>query len=90
MQIWRKFEFRGRDPNHNPFVDFGFVTAEEGRLGLSSHLLHEPLWVESARRVLPTFKHYYETQGFSNLRYKVLWTEAGPVDSPFEAGWEEM
>jgi hypothetical protein len=90
MDIWRKFEFRGRDPNHNPFVDFGFVKVGEARLALSSHMLREPLWVESELLVIPTFKRYYEAQGFSNLRYKVLWTEGGPVDVPFDEGWQDM
>ena len=39
MNLWRTFEFRGRDPNDNPFVDFGFVEVEEERLALSSHML---------------------------------------------------
>jgi hypothetical protein len=90
MEIWRRLEFRGRDPNHNPFVDFGFVTVEESRLALSSHLLREPLWVDSELLVIPAFKRYYEAQGFSKLRYKVLWTEKGPVDTPFDEGWQEM
>jgi hypothetical protein len=90
MNIWRKFEFRGRDPNDNPFVDFGFVQVEGGRLALSSHLLHEPLWVDHEARVIPTFKLCFEEKGFSKLRYKVLWKEGGPVDTPFEGGWEEM
>jgi hypothetical protein len=90
MNICCKFEFRGRDPNHNPFVDFGFVEVKEARLALSSHMLREPLWVDCQQHVIPTFKRYYETQGFSNLRYKVLWREGGPVDAPFDDGWEEM
>jgi hypothetical protein len=90
MTIWRKFEFRGRDPNDNPFVDFGFVEVEDGRLALSSHMLREPLWVNHESRVIPTFKQYYEAKGFSKLRYKVLWQDGGPVDTPFEEGWEEM
>ena len=63
MNLWRTFEFRGRDPNDNPFVDFGFVEVKEGRLALSSHMLREPLWVDGAPQVMPTFKRYYETQG---------------------------
>ena len=90
MNIWRKFEFRGRDPNHNPFVDFGFVEGEEGHLALSSHMLREPLWVDGADHVIPAFKRYYEEKGFSNLRYKVLWKEGAPVDTPFDEGWEDM
>jgi hypothetical protein len=90
MNIWRKFEFRRRDPNHNPFVDFGFVEVKEARLALSSHMLREPLWVDSEPHVIPTFKRYYEAQGFSNLRYKVLWKEGGPVDVPVDEGWQEM
>jgi hypothetical protein len=90
MTIWRKFEFRGRDPNQNPFVDFGFVESEEGRWALSSHMLREPLWVGCEKHVIPTFKRYYEAQGFSQLRYKVLWREGGPVDPPLVEGWEEM
>lgn len=90
MNIWRKFEFRGRDLYHNPFVDFGFVEVQEAGLALSSHMLREPLWVDSETDVMPTFKHYYEAQGFSKLRYKVLWKEGGPVDAPFDEGWEDM
>jgi len=90
MNRWRTFEFRGRDPNHNPFVDFGFVEVEGARLALSSHMLREPLWVDSERHVLPTFKRYYEAQGFSKLRFKVLWQEEEPVDTPFDEGWEDM
>jgi hypothetical protein len=90
MNIWRKFEFRGRDPNHNPFVDFGFVEVGEARLALSSHMLHEPLWAASEVHVIPTFKRYYEAKGFSNLRYKVLWRDGGPVDVPFDEDWQEM
>jgi hypothetical protein len=41
-------------------------------------------------QVIPTFKRYYEAQGFSNLRYKVLWKEDGPIDVPFDEGWQEM
>jgi hypothetical protein len=90
LNLWRAYEFRGLDPNHNPFVDFGFVEKEGARLALSSHMLHQPLWVDSAPHVVPTFKRYYEAQGFSNLRYKVLWQEGGPVDTPFNEGWEPM
>jgi hypothetical protein len=90
MQIWRKFEFRGRDPRGNPFVDFGFVEVDEMRFGLTSHMLRRPLWVGSVDEVLPSFKRYYEARGFTNLRYKVLWDETGPVDTPFEAGWEHF
>lgn len=90
MHIWRKFEFRGRDPNHNPFVDFGFVEVEDSRFALTSHMLREPLWVEEEARVLRTFQGYYEGKGFSSLRYKVLWDENGPVDTPFEEGWHTL
>lgn len=90
MNIWRKFEFRGRDLHHNPFVDFGFVEVQGAGLALSSHLLREPLWVDSETDVMPAFKRYYEARGFSKLRYKVLWKEGGPVDAPFDEGWEDM
>jgi hypothetical protein len=90
MNIWRKFEFRGRDPHQNPFVDFGFVVVDEGRLLLSSHMLRQPLRVDCQERVIPAFKRYYAAQGFSQLRYKVLWNEGGPVDTPSAQGWEEM
>ena len=90
MHIWRRFEFRGRDPNRNPFVDFGFVEAKNERLALSSHMLRDPLWVDSEALVIPTFKRYYEAKGFSNLRYKVLWNEGRPVDVPFDEGWQDM
>ena len=90
MTLWRTFEFRGRDPNNNPFVDFGFVTVEGTRLALSSHLLREPLWVDHEPQVKPTFKRYFEALGFSKLRYKVLWQEGAPVDAPFEEGWENL
>ena len=90
MVLWRTFEFRGRDPNDNPFVDFGFVEAGEKGLALSSHLLREPLRVANAPQVIPAFKGYYEAQGFSKLRYKVLWEDGEPVDTPFDAGWEDM
>ena len=90
MQIWRKLEFRGRDANRNPFVDFAFIEVEGERWGLTSHMLREPLWVDSKDRIMPTFKRYYEGQGVSNLRYKVLWQEGGPVDTPFEEGWQDI
>jgi hypothetical protein len=90
MPLWRTFEFRGRDRNRNPFVDFGFVEVEEQRLALTSHLLQQPLWVDAAPAVLPAFKRYYEARGVSNLRYKVLWQEGGPVDTPFAEGWEDL
>jgi hypothetical protein len=90
MTIWRKFEFRGRDPNDNPFVDFGFAEVESGRLALSSHMLREPLWVEDEAEVLPRFKQYYEARGFTRLQYKVLWYDNSPVDTPFEAGWQRL
>ena len=90
MNMWRKFEFRGRDPNDNPFVDFGFVESKEARLVLSSHMLSVPLWADNEFQVIPTFKCYYEAQGFSNLRYKVLWQDGEPVDVPFDEGWREM
>jgi hypothetical protein len=90
MNIWRKFEFRGRDRHQNPFVDFGFVEVEDGCLLLSSHMLREPLRVDRQKRVIPSFKRYYEAQGFSQLRYKVLWNEEGPVDTPSAQGWEDM
>jgi hypothetical protein len=90
MIPWRTFEFRGRDLNDNPFVDFGFVEVEERRLALSSHLLREPLWVEDGTQVMPTFKRYYEAQGFSKLRFKVLRQDGEPVDAPFEEGWEDL
>jgi hypothetical protein len=35
MHLWRTFEFRGRDLNDNPFVDFGFVEVKEDRLALT-------------------------------------------------------
>jgi hypothetical protein len=90
MPIWRKYEFRGRDPNDNPFVDFGFAEIEFGRLALSSHMLREPLWVEDEADVLPCFQRYYEARGFTRLRYKVLWDGNGPVDTPFEEGWQPL
>jgi len=90
MDLWRKFEFRGRDPQHNPFVDFAFVEIKGSQFGLTSHMLREPVWVEGEERVLPTLKQYYEGKGFSNLRYKVLWREDGPLDTPFEEGWEHV
>jgi hypothetical protein len=90
MNIWRKFEFRGRDVNGNPFVDFGFVESSGGRLALTSHLCRDPLWVAGKGEVISAFKRYYEARGFSNLRYKVLWEESGPVDTPFEVGWQDV
>jgi hypothetical protein len=90
MHIWRKFEFRGRDPNQNPFVDFGFVEVNEERLALTSHMLREPIWVDNELHIIPTFKRYYEAKGFSNLRHKLLWTEGRPIDTPFDEGWQEM
>jgi len=90
MKIWGKFEFRGRDPHDNPVVDFGFVEVDGGRFGLTSHMLRQPSWVGSADEVLPSFKRYYQARGFTNLRYKVLWDESGPVDTPFEEGWKSL
>jgi hypothetical protein len=90
MKIWRKFEFRGRDPNDNPFLDFGFVESDGRRYALTSHMLREPLWVDREPHVLPTFKAYFESQGFTQLRYKVLWDDDGPVDTPFEEGWAPL
>ena len=90
MTLWRTFEFRGRDPNDNPFVDFGFVEVEGERLALSSHMLRDSLWVDNEPSVIPTFKRYYVGQGFSRLRYKVLWQEGSPVATPFAEGWAEM
>jgi hypothetical protein len=90
MHIWRKLEFRGRDRHGNPFVDFGLVEVEHGRFALTSHVLRQPLWVESAAAILPQFKRYFEAQGFARLRYKVLWDEAGPLDTPFEEGWQDL
>lgn len=90
MKIWRKFEFRGRDPNDNAFLDFGFVETDGTRYALASHMLREPLWINSQPRVLPTFKAYFEDRGFTHLRYKVLWDDDGPVDTPFEEGWERL
>jgi hypothetical protein len=65
-------EFRRLEPNHNPLVDFGLVEEEETRLALSSHMLHQPLWVNGAPQAVPTLKPYFEAQGFSKRRYKVL------------------
>jgi hypothetical protein len=90
MTVWRKFEFRGRDPNDNPFVDFGFAEVESGRLALSSHMLREPLWVEDEAEVLPSFKRYYEARGYTQLRYKLLWYDNSPVETPFEVGWQRL
>jgi hypothetical protein len=90
MNIWRKFEFRGRDINENPFVDFGFVVIGAGRWGLTSHMLREALWVDAEDDVIPAFKRYYEGQGFSKLRCKVLWDNGGPLDTPSEVGWQNM
>jgi hypothetical protein len=90
MDLWRTFEFRGHDLHDNPFVDFGFAEKIGGRLALSSHLLRQPLWVDSEHLVLPCFKHYYEAQGVSQLRSKVLWKSGRPVDSAFEEGWQAM
>lgn len=88
-KIWRKLEFRGQDSNRNPFVDFGFVEREGSQFTLTSHMLCEPLQVEGAERVLAAFQQYYEGKGVSDLRYKVLWDDAGPVDTPFEEGWRD-
>ena len=90
MNIWRKFEFRGRDVNGHPFVDFGVVEIEGDRLALTSHILREPLWVDNEAVVLPRFSRYYEARGFTHLRYKVLWDENGPVDTAFEEGWAHL
>jgi hypothetical protein len=87
---WRSYEFRGRDRHGNPFVDFGFVEVKGARLALSSHMLREVLWVNCASCVIPTFKRYYEAQGISKLRCKVLRQDGRPVDLPFAEGWEEM
>jgi hypothetical protein len=53
-------------------------------------MLREPLWVDSVPQVMPTFKRYYEAHGCSKLRYKVLWQDGGPVDAPFDQGWEDI
>jgi hypothetical protein len=90
MLIWRKFEFRGRDVNGNPFVDFGFVEVAGEQLILTSHLLREPLRVDGEACVMPAFKHSYEGRGFSSLRYKILWQDGGPVDTPFHEGWQDI
>jgi hypothetical protein len=90
MNIWRKFEFRGRDPQSNPFVDFGFVELEGSQFALTSHMLREPLRVDAEAGVLPAFQRYYESQGFTRLRHKVLWDGNGPVDAPFEEGWGDL
>jgi hypothetical protein len=87
MKIWRKLEFRGRDANGNPFVDFGFIEVAGEQLILTSHLLREPLRVNGEECVIPAFKHFYAGWGVSNLRYKVLWEKGGPVDTPFHEGW---
>jgi hypothetical protein len=49
MGLWRTFECRGRDPNDNPFGDFGFAEVAGEHLALSRHVLREPLWVDSAQ-----------------------------------------
>jgi hypothetical protein len=90
MNLRRTIEFRGRDPYDNPFVDFGFVERQGEQLALSSHMLREPLRVDSEPQVMAAFKRYYEAQGFSKLRYKMLWQEGVPVDTPFDEGWEDM
>lgn len=90
MHIWRKFEFRGRDPQGNPCVEFGFVELEGSQFALTSHMLREPLQIDAEARVLPAFKRYYESQGFTYLRHKVLWDEHGPLDTPFEEGWVDL
>lgn len=90
MNLWRTIEFRGRDQYDNPFVDFGFVELEGERLVLSSHMLREPLRVDSEPQAMATFKRYYEAQGVSKLRYKILWQAGVPVDTPFDEGWEDM
>ena len=90
MNLWRTIEFRGSDPYDNPFVDFGFVKLEGERLALSSHMLREPLWVDGEQQVMATFKCYYQAQGCSKLRYKILWQEGVPIDTPFAEGWEDM
>jgi len=64
-------------PSHNPFVDSGLVEEEGTRLGLSGHMLCQPLWVDGAPQVMPTPHRSYEAQGFSKRRYKVLWHEGG-------------
>jgi hypothetical protein len=46
--------------------------------------------VEDEAEVLPRFKQYYETHGFTRLQYKVLWYDNSPVDTPFEAGWQHL
>jgi hypothetical protein len=85
MNLWRTFEFRGRDPNDNPFVDFGFVEVKEDRLALTSHMLRKPLWVDSTPQVMPTFKRYY---GARLLEAAIQGPLAGwgPVDAPLMRG----
>lgn len=90
MKIWRKLEFRGRDVNGNPCVDFGFVEVDGEQLILTSHLLREPLRVEGEECVMSAFKHFYAGRGFSHLRYKVLWEDGSPLDTPFHEGWQDI
>ena len=52
MTLWRTYEFRGRDPNDNPFVDFGFVEVKATGLALTSHMLRQPLGVDGAAGVM--------------------------------------
>jgi hypothetical protein len=86
MHLGRTCEFRGLEPNPNPFVGFGLVEAEGTRLALSSHMLRQPLWVDGAPQAVPTLKPYYEAQGFSKRRYKVFWHEGGPMTPPLMRG----
>jgi len=90
LNPWRTYEFRGRDRNDTPFVDFGCVEVKETGLALSSHMLREASWVNSVSCVIPTFKRYYEAQGVSKLRSMLLWQDGRPVDLPFAEGWEEL
>jgi hypothetical protein len=90
MYIWRKLEFRGRDPQDNPCVDFGFIALDGDHFVLTSHLIRDPLWVNSAEAVLAEFQRVYQARGFTHLRYKILWAEGQPVDTAFEEGWVSL
>jgi len=72
-KLVKKYEIRGLDRNQNPFADFGFVEQADAHYLFSSYIVKTPLDILGEGEIIPTFQHRYEEEGFSKIRYKVIW-----------------
>ncbi|MBI4640681.1 MAG: hypothetical protein HY731_08305 [Candidatus Tectomicrobia bacterium] len=80
-KLVKKYEIRGLDKNQNPFADFGFAEQTDDHYLFSSYIVKAPLHISKEGEIVQTFQQRYEEEGFSKIRYKVIWENGTPVEN---------